>query len=90
MKGCDDETDKVVNKSTTLLAAMGVIDVSGPKPQEECCICLNELTVDTDKYYLPLRLKNCGHVIHEHCLAELLTVRKSPLCPLCRVNMFKK
>jgi hypothetical protein len=42
-----------------------------------CAICLEDITEDDDKRYLP-----CCHVFHTEC-AELLE-KNSNLCPLCR------
>lgn len=82
-----------IQNSTALLAVTGVIKRlpnDDERINDECCLCLNSLVPVEPDFRLPLQLKNCGHIIHEHCLYELFIKSKSSLCPLCREDTFSR
>jgi len=89
-----------VKKSTTLLAVMGVISSHKKKYEnDECAICLeNEdepeyIKIEGTDYtfpFLPFKLKQCGHIFHEHCLYQSFCVRHDDCCPICRQPAFPK
>ncbi|KAK8567284.1 hypothetical protein V6N13_105258 [Hibiscus sabdariffa] len=47
---------------------------------EDCCICLEELKVESDAAQMP-----CAHVFHADCIKEWLYT--SHYCPICRFEM---
>ncbi|MHA1988673.1 MAG: RING finger domain-containing protein [Promethearchaeota archaeon] len=47
--------------------------------KEECPICL--VKFENNKFIL-----KCGHKFHKQCLKRWVTI--SPICPLCRENIY--
>lgn len=53
---------------------------SDPRPQKECCICLDEYDAESVIVRTP-----CRHLMHRACLAKWL--KTSHFCPICRGNL---
>jgi hypothetical protein len=51
---------------------------------DNCCICL----LPYANFDPPVRIIQCGHVFHRHCLTTWL--EQSSTCPMCRVKLFSR
>lgn len=49
---------------------------------EHCVICLEPLVIEGDS----MAASPCGHILHEKCLRQWMTVDRLRACPICRVG----
>ena len=74
-------TDPWMNKSIIIKAKIITpIFVKITIPDDDCPICLNELSQNTCA-----KLSKCNHIFHNHCLSSWIIQSKS--CPYCRTKI---
>lgn len=61
-------------KNSKSIKSSGKMLSSLPKNEDNCCICMNELTN-------PKRLRKCGHIFCKECIEQ--SIQYKPACPSC-------
>lgn len=74
------------NNATPPTPPLTIIDpkdlATSETEDEHCVICLEPVVMEGDSIAAP----PCGHILHEKCLRQWMTVDRLRACPICRVG----